>query len=257
MSYQYYPQPIQDMPMSMPIYSPYIDIRKEESEKPNYVLGFVIFLMLCFFANKVYENLKTNSATNAATNSATFTLGDSKETGLNDVGGNGFPSEFLDRHKIECPKQTSINRFKYELGDQTNNNTKDKFQYKYTCTKGGELEDAIISKTTPENERGNGDFVYLDRHNIECGTNEVLNSFEYKRQGADKIYYSYNCIKSKKPLSCRQVKTDLSLVVNDDNTKNLKNLNPLCSDNEALQAFKLVRGDNNTKIGYDYKCCKY
>lgn len=248
-------------PPYMPMYPPYYGMPEMEQEKPNYLVGFLVFCLLCYFGYLVYINVTTNVTTKAttnATNVTTFNLGDSKETALNDANaGNGFPSEFLDRHKIECPKQTSINRFKYELGDQTNNNTKDKFQYKYTCTKGGELEDTLISKTTPVNDRANGDFIFLDRHNIECGTDEVLNSFEYKRDGSDKIYYSYNCIKSKKPLTCRQVKTDLSLVVNDDNTKNLKNLNPLCSNNEALQSFKLIRGDNNTKIGYDYKCCKY
>lgn len=243
-------------PSSMPMYpySPYYGMPEIEQEKPNYIGGFLVFCVLCWIGYQAYLSY-ISPKPDSKTNAITFNLGESKETTLNEIGDS--QSQFLDRHKIECPKKTSINKFKYELGDQTKNETKDKFQYKYTCTKDGDLEDTLIPKTTPENDRGGGDFVYLDRHNIECGKDEVLNSFKYERQGADKIYYSYNCIKSKKPLTCRQVKTDLSISVDADNTKNLKNLNPSCLNNEALQSFKFIRGENNTKIGYDYKCCKY
>jgi hypothetical protein len=54
------------------------------------------------------------------------------------------------------------------------------------------------SLSTPYNEEGGGNAVYLDRHNVDCGPNEVLGRFHLAREsdskGATGRYrYDYTC----------------------------------------------------------------
>jgi hypothetical protein len=180
---------------------------------------------------------------------------DSKSTEFTPLGvGENY---YLDRHNLTCKTKSGINKFQYILGDQTKDDTKNTFQYKYTCTNGGELEDTLITKTTTANDDGGGNYYHLDRHDVACGSDEILNQFVLKRPETGKINYSYNCIKSKKPLTCRKVETTKVNNVDGDNTKNLKNHNISCADDEVLQSFLLTRGTPNTLVGYDYTCCKY
>ena len=48
---------------------------------------------------------------------------------------------------------------------------------------------------TPWNDRGEGNFWYLDRHVIDCGKggrNKFINGFAYQRDG-DNIRYKFSC----------------------------------------------------------------
>jgi len=244
MSYPYYP-PIQ---YGYPQYEVY----QEEDRPTNPLITLLMLAALGYIASVIY-NIYINKDEESKPK---FTLGESKSTELNDIGSKEH--YFLDRHNVTCGNKSGINRFQYTLGDQTNNDTKDKFQYKYTCTNGGDLEDIDASKTTATNDGGNGNVYFLDRQEIICPSDEILNKFKLERPGEpNKIYYSYNCIKSKKPLTCRTAHTEKVNIVNDDNTKNLKNYNVSCAKDEVLQRFLLKRGTPDSLVGYDYTCCKY
>lgn len=249
MSYPYYPPPQYG-------YQPY-DVYKEE-EKSNPILTLLIFGALCYIGYVIYKNQteKKDDIKKDEGNTLKFKLNSAKSTALNDIGSN--ENYYLDRHDITCGTKSGINKFQYILGDQTKDNTKNQFQYQYTCTNGGDLDDTLRPPiTTTTNDAGTGNYYFLDRHAVACGSDEILNQFVLKRPDGGKINYSYNCIKSKKPLTCRKVSTKKVKTIEADNTKNLKNHNVSCADDEVLQSFLLKPGDPYTEIGYDYTCCKY
>jgi hypothetical protein len=235
---------------------PLYDVRPKESSS-NPLLILLIIAALFYIASIIYNYyIKKNDESNKnEENKPKFKLNDSKSTAFNALGDS--ENYYLDRHNLTCETKSGINKFQYILGDQTKDDTKNTFQYKYTCTNGGELEDTLITKTTTANDDGGGNYYHLDRHDVACGSDEILNQFVLKRPETGKINYSYNCIKSKKPLTCRKVETTKVNNVDGDNTKNLKNHNISCADDEVLQSFLLTRGTPNTLVGYDYTCCKY
>ena len=82
-----------------------------------------------------------------------------------------------------------------------------------------------------------------------------IKEFKLDRAGTSDMYqYDYNCGKSSRNLTCRNVKTAL----NDDgggNTIFLDRHNVQCEPNEVITQFKVSRPSDN-KIQYDYTCCK-
>jgi hypothetical protein len=47
--------------------------------------------------------------------------------------------------------------------------------------------------STPWNDEGGGNAVYLDRHNVQCGPDEMLGSFRLVRSGNNQYHYDYSC----------------------------------------------------------------
>ena len=204
------------------------------------IISFAICILFLFYIfYRIY--LSYNSK---------FELGENLATKINDID-NSKSVIYLDRHNIECPIKSGINKFKFI------NNSNNKINYDYTCSKGGNLEDNIIVKETPKNE-GLTAMVNLDRHDVKCDSNQILNQFRLIRPDSKSINYKYSCISSKKPLQCRQLNTPLYNRIQIDNTNNLANLEPSCEKNEVIQSFKLIRNMENGKdqIGYQYTCCQ-
>ncbi len=114
--------------------------------------------------------------------SATF-----NSTGLNDQGGGN--SIFLDRHQVDCGEDGAITQF--HLDSMGTNN---KYQYNYRCIK---MNKPMTSRmvTTPANDDGGGNSIYLDRHNVACADDEVMNYFTLYRPSDNQIAYSYRCSK--------------------------------------------------------------
>lgn len=178
-----------------------------------------------------------------------FIKGQNKNTEYNSY----MNTFYLDRHNINC-ESNPINNFKIELSDD-----KTKLRYNYGCAEGGDLGDKN-SKDSSFNDAGNGTIVYLDRHNIDCGSNALLNNFQLTRKEGDtnSYRYNYNCLNSNQPLTCRKVQSAQILGVHGGNTDvfKLSNANIKCNEDEALSRFKLFRPDGNS-VQYEYNCCKY
>jgi hypothetical protein len=49
--------------------------------------------------------------------------------------------------------------------------------------------------TTPWNLEGGGNAVFLDRHDVRCGGDEMLNQFYLARSGRGTYQYQYTCCK--------------------------------------------------------------
>jgi hypothetical protein len=178
-----------------------------------------------------------------------FIKGDNQATEYNSL----VDTYSLDKHNINC-ESDAINNFKIELSDNKN-----ELRYNYNCSSGGDFGE-IVQKNTGFNDGGQGTVIYLDRHNVDCGSNSLLNNF-YLTKNPDNLNdyrYNYNCINSNKPLTCRTVQSEKISDISDGNKNifKLSSANLLCNEDEALNKFKLFRPDGNS-VQYDYTCCKY
>jgi hypothetical protein len=107
-----------------------------------------------------------------------------KKTAANDWGGGN--TIYLDRHNVDCG-QNPISSFKLTRpSDKT-------IQYQYTCNSKKAKGDCRQANTG-WNEESNQS-IYLDRHNVKCGNNEVITQFNLVRNGKKKFRYDYKCCK--------------------------------------------------------------
>ena len=164
-----------------------------------------------------------------------------KDTKDNDWGGGNMI--YLDRHHVDC-KKDGIKSFRLQRPTST------KIDYKYTCLDGISSNPGAY-KYTKSNDWGGGNTIYLDRHNVNCGSYPITD-FRLQRPADDKIRYEYRCSSRKAGGDCRNTTTAW-------NTESKKNLyldrhDVKCNANEALTRFQLKR-DGKGKFRYEYKCC--
>ena len=92
---------------------------------------------------------------------------------------------YLDRHHVKCGPSEALSGFQLKKNNDSN------IKYDYECRDG--LYDLTTHHTNFEDD-GNGQNVYLDRHDVKCPSGKVLNSFQLKRNDdGDKYRYDYTC----------------------------------------------------------------
>ena len=90
---------------------------------------------------------------------------------------------------------------------------------------------------------GGGKVVFLDRHNVQCGRNQAIRSFQLHRAGNNHIFYRYRCCLVKG--GCRK-EYRATRFDKDKNTLYLARHHPKCDSGKGyMAAFRLVR--NKTK----------
>jgi hypothetical protein len=169
-------------------------------------------------------------------------------TGFNDEGrGNAV---YLDRHDVKCNDDEAISQVRLIRSGS-------RYRYDYTCCKlpngGGDCKDA----NTGFNSEGNGNAVFLDRHDIKCGTGSALTRFQLARSGGGNYRYNYRCCGgSDATKTCRETNTPY----NDDGKGNAVYLDRhdlKCGEGEYLSQLRLVRNPaNQRQYRYNYTCCK-
>ena len=175
-----------------------------------------------------------------------FVGGNTKNTPWNDNGGGNLI--YLDRHNVDCRKN-GIKRFGLVNDGRAKN-----YSYGYVCAEKGDLgKKSFVQGTRPDSD-GGGNIIYLDRHNVDCGKDNVISQFNMGRMG-NQIKYNYTCKKSNKPLTCRNVTTPAN-DAGGGNARYLDRHNVECADDEAMSRFKLEHPGGG-KIQYSYTCCKY
>ena len=165
-------------------------------------------------------------------------------------GGN---SMYLDRHDMNCVSavnspQSAISRFHLQRAGNGN------YRYDYTCTTGGNFG-AGVAKGTPWNDEGGGNTVYFDRHDVDCGANNVISRVHLQRYGNGNFHFDYTCLPSNVGLNCQTLSTPW----NDEGGGNAVYLDRhdlVCPPETALSRFKLNRSGGGT-YRYDYTCCGY
>ena len=108
---------------------------------------------------------------------------------------------------------------------------------------------ASYQLTTPANDDGQGNMLFLDRHHVYCG-NDGLNALRLYRPTATQIAYEYSCTQMPNTAS-----SDVFTPNNDDGGGNVIFLDrhTVNCEGKAVQSLHLQRPTNNT-ISYHYKC---
>jgi hypothetical protein len=125
------------------------------------------------------------------------------------------------------------------------------------CTYGGNLKNgctklpfSLRKRTTPSNDWGNGNLIFLDRHALDCG-DDAINKFHLRRPAGNRINYNYECLEgvnsSKSGWKYTGTQPD-----GGGNTIFLDRHNVNCGDKPIVD-FKLQRPSGNT-IRYAFKC---
>lgn len=164
-------------------------------------------------------------------------------TGYNHYGKGNV--HYLDRHNINCPNGV-LNRMRL-IGP------KGSIRYDYTCCSAG-IKDNSIKKSTKDNQILSGQTQFLDRHELNCGPNGVIQQMKLLTPGKNKIRYDYTCVNVPN-LKCRELTTKW----NDNKPRTsiyLDRHDVKCGPNEALQKVKLDTQNYGEKIRYRYTCCK-
>ena len=111
------------------------------------------------------------------------------------------------------------------------------------------------TRYTPYNKDGGGNFVYLDRHQVGCGQNEMMVSMGLVRDSSHKNYrYKYTCCTTPYPCHQRIVNNPFT----DDGRGNaiyMDRQNVQCSNDNLITFFHLNRNSAHNKVRYTYKCC--
>lgn len=105
-------------------------------------------------------------------------------TPMNDEGGGN--AVYFDRHDITCPDGQAIGRI------HLNRNGQGQFQFQYDCRQVPNLGNCV-NKTTPANDSGGGNSIYLDRHDVKCDSNQVIKRLHLTRPKDNQIAYEYTC----------------------------------------------------------------
>lgn len=107
-----------------------------------------------------------------------------KTTTKNEQGGGNVI--YLDRHKVDCGLTPIVN-FKLSNPDDVN------MEYAFKCSNlphDGACRDLVTSF----DETGDGNMVYLDKHNVQCGEGEVMTSFKLgPNESGKRMNYNYTC----------------------------------------------------------------
>jgi hypothetical protein len=108
-----------------------------------------------------------------------------KYTTADEDGGGDV--RYLDRHKVDCGDKAISDFWLKNQGDGT-------MKYAFKCSDLVHDNNMCYETITPFDEDGDGNMVYLDRHNVECGEGYALTSFGLERNSNDnRITYRYNC----------------------------------------------------------------
>jgi hypothetical protein len=112
-----------------------------------------------------------------------------KRTGANHWGGGH--TIYLDRHNVDCGKNP-LSKFRLvrPRGNQ--------IRYDYSCN-AKKATGSCHNKNTGWNQEHRMS-IYLDRHDVKCGRNEVITGFKLVRngrafRGRGKFRYNYKCCK--------------------------------------------------------------
>lgn len=178
----------------------------------------------------------------------------SKLTPANDDGG--ARSCYLDRHRLECPSGSVLNRFRLTRPSS------DSISYEYRCRQVN--LPSCTDKTTDWTYNGGGDdIVYLDRQFVTCATmsfqtlfrwqtSSVLTTFQLQTSGST-FRYAYRCCATGSSLSVQTYYTQWDYAGSaSKNSVYLDRHDVSCGTNGMLVGFGLQR--SGSQVRYMYQC---
>lgn len=145
------------------------------------LIAITIFCILSFATSRTISKNKSKSKTLM---SRVINLYNSYTN-----AGNGSVSN-LGSQNISCPTGSAISYFQLSRGNNT-------FRYQVKCVSMPGIDLTPVQKYTPWNVHNGagGSTNFLDRHYINCPSNQVLQQYQLQNSGAN-IRYSYKCVKA-------------------------------------------------------------
>ena len=122
------------------------------------------------------------------------------------------------------------------------------------CRNGQDESNCCRRGYTPNNAWGDGDAVYLDRHDINCG-NDLLTEFQLERPSHDVIHYRYQCCKFSKQF-CSTKRKSSTPTASDESIVYLDRQYVDCGSTSVLKRFHLARNPRGNQWYYEYTCCQ-
>lgn len=180
-----------------------------------------------------------------------------KETQAKEAGG--FKTNYLDKHNITCNDNEYISNLRL---DATYDPDRVKFKYQ-CCPVNPNMRNIPVTKqvkTTPWNDAGGYKTDFLDRHNIDCGDNGLLNQVKVDtRYKPDQIKYTYSCVYPQFPDTARAhtICSDLKTQPNTaGKTANYLDKHSMyCPAGQGMSRYQLSTDQNAKKYNYNYRCC--
>lgn len=177
-------------------------------------------------------------------------------TRWNDAGANeAYPSIYIDRHDLSmCGNPTAMSSFKMEMS--YGGAVQMRFTYQCDGYRGISGNPTVARCTTTANEWGNGNIIFLDRHDVRCAANQVLRRWRLWRPATDKIYVEYFCVPATvKTTTCQYLFTPWNL--NSGGQANyLDRHSVTCPTGKVLTRWKLETDNPNSLMRIAFTCCR-
>ena len=180
-----------------------------------------------------------------------------REYSTNPEDDGGGDMRYLVSHNITCDND-AINSFALQRKANDSGELA-RINYKVGCLEGVNSGTTDM-KTTGPTKHGEGNYMYLDRQNVDCETRPI-SEFKLERHSENKVKYAYKCSTLDHTGECRDVQTPMTDETG-GNTYNLDRHDVKCEPGEAITSFRLIRNTpedremNGDRVAYSYKCCK-
>lgn len=171
-----------------------------------------------------------------------------------DGGGNAV---YFDRHALNCGNR-KMTRWRL-----IRDGWHQKIRFLYSCcdtpSSGG-----CSWRSTRLNDDGDGDSVYLDRHDVRCNSNEALQYWRLNRGPGQSagwgtrrrtIKVDYKCCHTPNQGRCHSRSTRLN-ADGGGNTVYFDRHDLSCPSNEVMQRWHLNRMGTHNRVRFDYTCCR-
>jgi hypothetical protein len=167
----------------------------------------------------------------------------------NDYGGGHVI--FLDRHNVECPKNSAINYV--SIGQNGGN-----IGINYRCIKSSAISNNCSNESTNWDSfsTSDGSIQFLDRHRMECSnSSSVLQQFQLQTDwNSKRMRFSYRCCSVSNFNSTHSHRTLSTHVENDWRTNTFNRSDALEAGGfGALKGFKLNTEYNPSRIFFEYR----
>ncbi|GBG00369.1 hypothetical protein Rsub_13259 [Raphidocelis subcapitata] len=117
----------------------------------------------------------------------------------------GYKSVYLDRHLVGDKCDQGLNGWKLNMRYRSWPNTA-QMRFEYSCAYAPAR--SFSTFRTGANDWGNGNTVFLDRHNVNCGPNRVLSDWKLVRPSTNQIAIQFVCANVPSTVGCLMQFTD-------------------------------------------------
>jgi hypothetical protein len=168
--------------------------------------------------------------------------------------GDAYRNVYLDRHDLnQCTGSTGMSAFQMQMQYPPNTAL---MRMTYACTPTrGPAAAAPVRFTTPANDWGNGNTIYLDRHNVQCASGMLQRWHLYRPSG--QIAFEYWCAPvALNTATCQDLTTGWNS--NGGGQVNFLDRHPVaCPTNKVLTRWQLQTDNPNSLMRIAYRCCGF